>query len=336
MSNSVNTEKMKMKRGKKVMIALKILLGITCVLMLIGSILHNTYYKSKYDAIRPYGQMVAVEGKKMHVHSMGSGEDIIVLLPGMGIGLPSADFGPLMRKLSEKYTVVCVEYFGVGFSDKTDTARTCENYVNETREALLQAGFNGPYILMPHSISGIYSEYYATKYPDEINGIILLDSTSTALYAEMPKIVSVVLPIAKFQQSVGMISFLATVTTSSKDLLAKGYTEKEIEDLKTFAAFSFNDTIINQIKNQMNYVKETIDLPFPKSVPVFKIISSQTIKAKAPKTEMTGMAYQQAHLKRLGENIPYKILEGSHFIYLSQIEEIARLTDDFLDDFEID
>lgn len=40
------------------------------------------------------------------------------------------------RKLSEKYTVVCVGYFGVGFSSETAKPRTCENYVEETRAAL--------------------------------------------------------------------------------------------------------------------------------------------------------------------------------------------------------
>jgi len=104
---------------------------------------------------------VDVYDGQMHVYSMGNGEKTIVLFPGMGIGLPSADFGPLMRKLSEKYTVVTVEYFGVGFSSETSKPRTSENYVDEIRIALNQAGFEAPYVLMPHSISSVYSEYYA-------------------------------------------------------------------------------------------------------------------------------------------------------------------------------
>jgi pimeloyl-ACP methyl ester carboxylesterase len=64
----------------------------------------------------------------MHVYALGDGGKTIVLLPGFGVSLPSADFGPLMRELSKEYTVVCVEYFGIGFSDRTDTPRTNENY----------------------------------------------------------------------------------------------------------------------------------------------------------------------------------------------------------------
>lgn len=143
--------------------------------MIAGSILHKTYFKKQLKEIEPYGEMVEVSNKKMHVYSMGQGNDTIVLLPGHGVPLPSADFAPLMRKLSEKYRVVTVEYFGVGFSDETDTPRTNENYMNEIREALHKAGIEPPYILMPHSISGIYSEYYATKHPEEVKGLILLN-----------------------------------------------------------------------------------------------------------------------------------------------------------------
>ena len=100
----------------------------------------------------------------------------------MAVPFPSAEFAPLMRKLSEKYKVVCVEYFGIGFSSETSKPRTCENYVEQTRTARGQAGFKAPFVLMPHSISTVYSEYYAAKYPEEVEAVISLDGTTTAHY----------------------------------------------------------------------------------------------------------------------------------------------------------
>ena len=38
---------------------------------------------------------------KMHITQAGEGETTIVLLPGLGEGLPSADFAPLIRELSK-------------------------------------------------------------------------------------------------------------------------------------------------------------------------------------------------------------------------------------------
>jgi len=324
-----------MKRGKKVMMIFGIIIAMITVFMLIGAILHATYFKGKLEQIKPYGKLVNVEDGQMHVYSMGNGEKTIVLLPGMGVSLPSAEFAPLMRKLSEKYTVVCVEYFGVGFSSETSKPRTCENYVEEIRTALSQAGFKAPYVLMPHSISSVYSEYYAAKYPEEVKAIISLDGTTTAHndYEDMPAIVKSILPIAKFQQAIGVTSLLAPLTINRKHLLSNGYSEKEINDMITFVGFSINDTVLKQISNSVEFIKQTMDLPFPKSIPYFKVISKQTYETsnqQLKQMKMTPQEYQQKHLERIGEHAEYEILDGTHFIYVNNVEKIVEITDSLL------
>lgn len=306
------------------------IISIIIVFILIGSILHATYFKSKLKKIQPYGQLIDVEDGKMHVYSMGSGEKTIVLLPGMGIPLPSADFAPLMRKLSEKYTVVCVEYFGVGFSSETSKPRTIENYVDEIRTALSKSGFKGPYVLMPHSVSSIYSEYYASKYSEEVEAIISLDGTSTAYYDKMPSFFKYLLPISKLQQAIGTTSIIAPLATNKKSLGKTGYTEKEINDLIIFAGFNINNIILDQMLNSVEFIKETMNLTFPKSVPYFKVISKKTYETPNKQLKITSQEYQLQHLKRIGEHAEHEILEGNHFIYLNNIDTIAEITDEFL------
>ncbi|MEJ6949650.1 alpha/beta fold hydrolase [Natronospora cellulosivora (SeqCode)] len=162
------------------------ILGIIVSLFLIGFVVNRKFFRDELKAIEPYGELIDVNGSKMHLHAMGSGEKTIILLPGYGVSLPSADFAPLMRKLSQNYKVVCIEYFGIGFSEEIDTPRTNENYVQEIRTVLNKAGFKPPYILMPHSASGIYSEYYARKYPEEVSAIIMLDTTSSSEISKTP------------------------------------------------------------------------------------------------------------------------------------------------------
>lgn len=310
-----------------------IMVAVIAVLMLIGGILHATYFKGKLEQIKPYGQFVDVEDGQMHVYSMGSGEKIIVLLPGMGVGLPTADFAPLMRKLSEKYTVVTVEYFGVGFSSETSKQRTSENYVEEIRAALSHAGFKAPYVLMPHSISSVYSEYYAANYPKEVEAIVSLDGTTTAYYEEMPAIVKSLLPIAKIQQTIGFTALVAALAVNKKNLLSKGYTEKEISDMIAFAGFSLNDTVLEQISNSPEFIKQTMDLRFPESIPYFKVISKQTYEtpnAQLKKAKMTPQEYHHKHLERIGKHAKYEILDGTHFVYLNNVDRIAEIADDLI------
>lgn len=325
-----NNGKTRKKRGMRMMrIFGMIVAGITMI-MFTGGILHNTYFKGKFDQLKPYGKLVDVEDGKMHVYSMGNGEETVVLLPGMGVGLPTADFAPLMRKLSEKYTVVAIEYFGVGFSSDTSRPRTSGNYVEEIRGALHQAGFEPPYVLMPHSISNVFGEYYASKHPDEVKAVISLDGTSTAFYAEMPSFVKSILPVVKLQQATGMISVLAPLTTNKKKLVSNGYTEKEISDMVTFAGFSINDTLIEQIGGTAEFVRQAMELPFPESVPYFKVISRTTYETPNKQLKMTPQTYQQQHLERIGGHAEYEVLAGNHFIYANNVDRIAEITDHVL------
>ena len=319
------------KRGEKVMMVFKIILAVILVCMLIGTILHTTYFKTKKEKIEPYGQMIDVYDGQMHVYKIGSGKETIILLPGLGIGLPSADFGPLMRRLSEKYTVVCVEYFGVGFSSQTHRERTSENYVDEIRKALKGAGIEAPYVLMPHSISSVYSEYYASKYPNEVRAIISLDGTSTAYIGDtMPGFVKSLLGVAKFQQAIGFTSIAAPIVTNKDNLLSIGYTENEISDLIYYAGFSMNDNTLDQIAYTTDYIKDANELTYPGNVPYFKVISRQTYETKNSQIKITPQEYQKQHLARIGDLAKYAILDGSHFIYSNNVDRISKITIDFL------
>ncbi len=313
------------------MMVLGIILVVITAGMLMGTVLQTTYFKKKKAQIEPYGQMVDVYDGQMHVYKMGSGKETIVLLPGMGIGLPSADFGPLMRRLSEKHTVVCIEYFGVGFSCQTERARTSENYLDEIRTALKSAGVAAPYILMPHSISSVYSEYYASKYPDEVQAIISLDGTSTAYIGDdMPAFVQSLLGIAKFQQAIGLTSIVAPIATNKDKLCAIGYTEKEISDLLYYAGFSINNNTLDQIASTTDYIKDANKLTYPGIVRYFKIISKKTYETRNSQIKITPQEYQEQHLARIGDQAKYEILEGTHFIYIHNVNRISEITDAFL------
>lgn len=303
---------------------------VPAAIMIIGTIFRATYLRSKKAGIRPYGELVIVDDGNLHVYSMGNGEKRIVLLAGLGIPLPSADFSPLMRKLSKSHTVICIEYFGMGFSSESSKPRTCANHVEEIREALAQAGFSPPYILMPHSASSVYSEYYAAQYPEEVDGIICLDGTSTAFYEKTPKIVKFVLPIAALMQTLGVIPIAAFITTNRKKLLSFGYTQKEINDAIVFSGFSMNKTVIEQMVQSSEHVRQVMDLPFPESVPFLKVIAKETWETSSKQLKMTPQEYQYQHLGRIGSHAAYEILEGNHFLHVHHAEAIAELTDRFL------
>ena len=207
--------------------------------------------------LKPKGQMVEVQGRKMHIRQMGAGDKTIVLMPGLNLGLPSVHFAPLMRDLSKKYTVCVVEHFGYGHSDPTDAPRSNENYVQEIREGLAGAGLRPPYVLMPYSISGIYAEYYASKYPEEIEKLILLDCTTTVEAAskewdytvdEIKELIEEVEAYTpRTEERIKEI-----IKDELEELMQQGYTEEEITELVSIE----ND--IRTIRAQDMYVYKCI------------------------------------------------------------------------------
>ena len=322
-----NNTKSKKKRGKMVLTILAIIFGVIVLLNLISLFINQVFFSHEIDNITPYGELVEVNGEKMHVYSMGTGEKTIVLLPGFANPLPSADFAPLMRALAKDYTVVSIEYLGIGFSEETASPRTNENYTEEIRSALSAAGFSAPYILMPHSGSGIYTEYFAAKYPQEVSAIIMLDTTSSAeLTVNVPKFVY---SLGKVQQAIGLARpFNSLIVSSTLGINEKnGYTQAEISDYTKFMNHYYNDTIADQLGRLNENIEEVMGVDFPSEIPVLKLVASETAQGK-----QTGEAYQNAHMERLGTSAQWRIMEGNHYLYHGHVEDICSATNDFLND----
>lgn len=128
------------------------------------------------SGLAPYGELVDVGGRSMNVVVAGSGDDTIVLLPGLGTAAPGLDFAPLITELQDTYRVVAVEPFGTGMSDQTDVPRTAENIAEEVHSALQTLGIDR-YTLMGHSIAGIYALAYTSAYGDEVEAFVGIDSS---------------------------------------------------------------------------------------------------------------------------------------------------------------
>lgn len=138
--------------------------------------------------LAPPGRMVEVNGHKIHVYGEGARtKETCVFLSGGGTIAPVYDFRPLYRRLSPFYRCVVVEKAGYGYSEITSKSRRLDVMLEETRRALILAGERGPYVLLPHSMSGLEAIYWAQKYPQEIKAIIGLDMAFPKAYEKMER-----------------------------------------------------------------------------------------------------------------------------------------------------
>lgn len=115
------------------------------------------------------------------------------------------DFQSLYSLLSDNYQIAFVEKFGYGFSDIVDKGRDIDSILEDTRAALTAAGLAAPYVLCPHSMSGLEALYWAQKYPNEVSAIIGLDMAVPEYYDNM----NINIPFMRFASwtaNIGMIN----------------------------------------------------------------------------------------------------------------------------------
>ncbi len=143
---------------------------------------HRIALSREKKLLTPPGQMVEVDGHYMHVFSVGKGEKTLVFMSASGTICPSLDFKNLYPLLSDKYRVVVVEKFGYGYSDIVNRPRDIKTILSDTRAALKGADIKDPYILCPHSYSGLEALYWTQTYPDEVEAIIGLDMSFPEAY----------------------------------------------------------------------------------------------------------------------------------------------------------
>ena len=149
----------------------------------------------------------------------------------------------------------------------------------------------------------------------------------------MPAFIKAILPVAKIQQALGVTSILGPLTVNRQDLLVNGYNEKEISDSLVYAGFSMNATTFEQLINSAEFIKQTMEMPFPEDIPYLKLIARQTYEASNAQLRQLNLSpaeYQFAHLARIGEHADYQIIDGNHFIYVHHAKQIAGLTEAFL------
>ncbi|KUF06584.1 alpha/beta fold hydrolase [Leucobacter sp. G161] len=166
-----------MKKPLKItLISLGTVVALVGVTLATTSIANVVLTNKEVADLEPYGELVEVDGKQMNVAVFGEGEQTIVLTPGAGTASPVADFAPVIAGLEDEYRIIAVEPFGYGLSDQADTPRTTDNIVREVHEAVAAVGAE-EYILMGHSITGIYGLRYANTYPDEVTAFVGIDTS---------------------------------------------------------------------------------------------------------------------------------------------------------------
>lgn len=333
---------------------------ILLILFLIALIICFFYQKSAQKKDREllekdgFANLVSAGDFDMNVNILGDGKYTIIAMPGSGDSAFPVSMKQFYEHLSDDITLVTVLRPGYGISGGTKKDMTTEKIVESTRTALKNAGIEAPYILMPHSLSGIYGTYWESTYPDEISGVIFLDSNFEG-DNEMPEkgvikvMYNVMLNCRYFLDKSGLSRAIDAIKGEEEDDLygeyAKdaaafyGATDSSLttQEMKNFVIN--NETAWSSIKsNDIPKIYITTDFKTIEDIKDYNDfydfgLSEEDMQKRLEestgewKTELKEK--RSRYIEKIGNckeiNIP-----GSHWIYEHKPDECAKVIEDFL------
>jgi len=111
----------------------------------------------------------------MEFAQSGEGAPTVIFING-GSG-PIDGWFKVFHEVAKVTKVVAYNRFGVGRSDKPSSPQHGSAVVTALRHLLLQENIQPPYILVGHSLGGFHANLFARQHPEEVAGVVLLESS---------------------------------------------------------------------------------------------------------------------------------------------------------------
>ena len=304
--------------------------GLALLFMLISTIFHKYHLKNENQKYPPPGRLVQVNGNNMHLYSEGHGETTLIFMSGHGTSCPTIDFKPLWMKMTNEYRIIVVEKPGYGWSESSSSPRDIDTMLEETRKALELSGESGPYVLIPHSMSGLEAIYWAQKYPEEVKAIIGLDPAVPDIYVnssfELPQ--KSRLSIMYFISRMGLSRFMG-----QKDLevnLPLLHSEElSNADKEKITAMFYRSSLTKGMLNELDYIQENARKVQVNGIPIntpmyFFIAEESSISIISEWEEILSEYISEINIGQI------KVIKSGHYIHHNKSSIIADEINSFL------
>jgi pimeloyl-ACP methyl ester carboxylesterase len=154
-------------------------------LAVIGALYQAVATEIDQRTYSPPGEMVDVNGHLMHINCVGEGSPTVIL-EAASLGM-SAHWVRVQQQLAQTTRVCAYDRAGLGWSERGPKPRDARQISSELHTLLKGADTEGPYVLVGHSYGGLYARMYAARYPEEVAGVALVDSSHPEQFTRSPE-----------------------------------------------------------------------------------------------------------------------------------------------------
>jgi len=166
-------------------VALKSLVVLIALALLAGIVYEQIGRKRDRTRLPQIGKSVNIGGRSLNIFCSGAGEPPVIFESG-GAG-PGLGWEPFQTEVA-KFTQACwYDRAGEGWSDLGPFPRTSVAIANDLHELLKRAGVPAPYVFAGGSFGGLNSRIYGGLYPNEVAGMVLIDSAHEDELKRAPK-----------------------------------------------------------------------------------------------------------------------------------------------------
>ncbi len=222
-------------------------LMLVILILMLGTAAAGTIAKSNLAKQYPApGQLVDVGGYKLHINCMGQGSPTIILEAGQ------SDYSLIWASVQPevaKYTRVCsYDRAGYGWSESSPYPLTATAAVEELNTLLVNANIQGPFVLVGHSLGGMFMRVYAHNYPDEVVGMVLVDSTHEERLIRYPELIELNLDAAGQFRLLALLSSTGLLALAPQSIPNRGFPDDTLAQYRAnLATTSYFETVLAEI-----------------------------------------------------------------------------------------
>lgn len=308
--------------------------GCTVILLVVVLIFSSGYHAfasaSDRKAYPAPGQMIDVGGYRLHIDCLGEGDATVVMEAGMSGW--STDWSMVHAEIAKTTRVCTYDRAGYGWSDPGPQPRDSQQIVTELHTLLSKSGIDGDIILVGHSLGGLFVQYYAKLYPQQIQGIVLVDSVHPEQSLRMKEDVRkkyegnlrALTRLTKILAPTGMLRLTGQPVTTIADKLPGKYQTAARSMGFQARAYQALDAEMASFQQSQSEVREAGPLP---DIPM-AVISSSLVEDFPPGFSADGIKSTwdelQAELSQAAVLAQVIAANSGHYIHIDQPELVTQ------------
>lgn len=152
-----------------------LLIALIAIVIVAGCAYQSIAESNEARTYPPPGNLIDVGGYKLHLHCIGEGTPTVIL--DAAFPAQVSNWVWVQPQIAKTARVCSYDRAGHGWSDLGPEPRDAKQQARELKTLLEKANEKGPFVLVGHSLGGLYVREFADMFPDQVAGMVLIEGS---------------------------------------------------------------------------------------------------------------------------------------------------------------